>query len=164
MYCMMSFDLEIFYNDYRNLFYQKGKKPFRTIQKQFLESWSWNGENPLAWQVGGTTKASFDLHKANNFKRTKGINRCHIKSQKELTETVFSRLYSKDELFNYMKNNDKCILGTSSENMSKEKEELYIKFKPGYFKNKTVGYNHNKIDTEYFKSLLPSKTAVHLGS
>ncbi len=151
---IIPFNFDVVYEDYQYLYKQQDKKPFRTLQIQFLVSWIWNGENDKAQQVIGSTKESWFLHKENDFKKTKNINRCHITSQKKIVEKIFSKFHSKKELYRYLSRYDKCILGTSKENMKKEAELLYIKFKPGYFRCQTVGYRHNKIDTEYLKSLM----------
>ena len=56
------FNFDVVYEDYQYLYKQQGKKPFRTLQLQFLVVWIWNGENDKAQQVMGLTKEAWFLH------------------------------------------------------------------------------------------------------
>ena len=148
------FNFDVVYDDYLHFYRQKDIKPFRTLQIQILESWIWNGKNDKAIQVVGMTEKGWFVHKENNFEKPKKINRCHyLKSQKEIIEDVLSKLYSKKELYSFLSKYDVCILGTSTENMNKAPEVLYLKFDNGYFRCQTVGYKHQRAETEYLKSL-----------
>jgi hypothetical protein len=108
------------------------------------------------WKVVGITEAALFLLIKNNYKYTKGLNRSHIISRDFYNTEMLSKDWtSQDEWWDYFIKNDKTVISTSTENMSKgEMSQIYpIDEHLQLFPNQGYRFKISKKEIFFLKSI-----------
>jgi hypothetical protein len=152
---------ENIYHDY--LLVKKMKADISTksiILKDIISKWE------DFWKIIGITKNALKVFSDNDFKKKRknvawvgsNINRAHIKQDRIVTNTyLLTNDLSFDEFWDYLIENDKTILATSTENKTNTFSEiipidpLMNLFKKG--DSHGIGWKHNKSEINFLKSI-----------
>ena len=109
------------------------------------------------WRVVGITKNALDVFANHNFKKVSkmGINRSHLVDRhKTYTFMLTNSFKNAEQWWDYFITNDKTILATSSENISKNLSEVYnIDVALGLFKTKGFAWSHTRQEQQFLKNL-----------
>jgi len=142
---------EDFYHDF--LLIRQMRAPTRKRYRMLGELFA---VNPNAWQVVGITEDALAVFAKHDFKRVSrmGINRSHLVDRvKTYTTMLEGPLMECDEWWNFYVENDKTILATSTENMSKgEWSKVYaVDPKLGLFKSQGFAWQHKDLEINFLK-------------
>ncbi len=118
---------------------QKMEVPYSVKNKMLGAIFSMN---PNPWRVVGISENALRRFQEYNFKYKSGmgINRSHIFPRHQRNKVLLEKMdWDIESWWRYFYNKDKCILATSTENMSKDK--LISKFKVPKNLFKSSGYS-----------------------
>lgn len=111
---------------------------------------------PGCWKVIGITKNALEVFKKNEFQKVSrmGINRSHLVDRhKTYTRMIQSPNMDFDSWWIDYLNNDKTILSTSSENLSKTCSEI-VYFDTDLFPARGFAWRHGKAESVFLKTLI----------
>ena len=144
---------EDFYHDYLLLREMKIPTPRKCRMLGELLS-----SHPDNWRVVGVTKNSLIRFKEHDFFRESrmGINRSHIVDRNKTFKTMLEGpLMDCDTWWKFYVDNDRTILSTSSENLSKKEgaqSKVYdIDDSIGLFKSRGFSWTHNLAEVEFLR-------------
>ena len=114
-------------------------------------------ESPNPWCVTGVTIDALNVFKNADFqKKSKmGVNRSHLVDRNSVYKLMFTNEFDDSDLWwDYYIKNDKTILSTSSENMSKSfSRVIAIDETLGLFKNSGFAWKHGKNEKAFLQKL-----------
>lgn len=109
------------------------------------------------WRVIGITEDALKIFAANDFKKVSGmqINRSHLKDRAQTYPNLINLDLSIEEWWQLLRENNDCILATSSENMSnKWSRVIEIDTSLGLFKSSGFAWKHSvKNEATYLRGL-----------
>jgi hypothetical protein len=114
------------------------------------------GNYDNCWRVVGITEDALEVFSKNNFKKTSGmrINRSHIVDRNETYTKLLTEDFDCDTFWNTFLENDKTILSTSSENMSKKSSRVIeIKTTGKLFKSSGFSWRHTREESSFLKEM-----------
>lgn len=98
------------------------------------------------WRVVGITEQALKVFAKHDFKKVSkmGINRSHLQDRHRTYPYLFNENLSFKEWWNYLKENNDCILATASENMKGNSgvKIISIDTNLNLFKSKGFSWNH----------------------
>ena len=153
----MMYNREDVYNDF--LLIRQMKSSFQTKHRMLWEMLGMNGKNKDFWRVVGITELAFNKIVENDYKLPKGnkdnkINRSHIKNRIETSKTMLEGPLMKiDEWWEFYLENDKCILATASENLSKQQETIKYNVPFGLFECSGFSFKVAAEEINFLKKL-----------
>jgi hypothetical protein len=112
--------------------------------------------NPNKWRVVGITEQAVIRFAENDFKRKSrmGVNRSHIVQRSERNKYLLSKTdWTIETWWNYFYSRDKCILATSTENMSKEKLIPRFKVPSNLFRSSGYAFSVKEPETLFLKKI-----------
>ena len=109
-----------------------------------------------SWRIVGITKEALEVFSRNDFKKVSkmGINRSHIIERNQTYSKLLTGDFDCDTFWKIFLENDKTILSTSSENMSKRSSRV-IKIDSGekLFKSSGYSWRHTKEESALLKEI-----------
>ena len=133
--------------------------PFKTKHRMLWEMFALNGENHLHWKVVGITQKAYEVIKANDYKRPIGnkdskVNRAHISNRIDTSRTMLEGpLMNKEQWWQFYRDNDRCVLATGTENMSKQQEVIKYAVPDGLFESYGFSPKWRAPEIEFLKNI-----------
>jgi len=123
------------------------------------------GGNRWSWWVVGITPSALNRFAENDFKKTKGIVRAHLKSRREIYDYILNTdlPLNCEQLFSYLLTEEETVLATKRENSPKvDLRGQYIPLSNSdrlLFQGRYVGWHHGADEQEALRSVFPNETA-----
>lgn len=119
------------------------------------------------WRVVGISENALDVFAKNEFRKVSrmGINRSHLVDRCKIYEEMFLSEKNCDDWWNFYLENDKTILTTASENISKNVSQIFeIDQSLGLFQTQGFAWRHTRKERKYLENLYKSKSESNIYS